>query len=168
MPVRVSCFLIPSVESLHALGGDGGDALVQGPCTLAYEVAHQQENILRPVVQWGHGNGKKHSAGSKDRCRNWPASTMCPRSRLNRRHPAHIHVDWALPIGFGRYEYLPESSETMIYVVMSRLVLCHLAHPAPYSIATRIPGGSEALHGLSKTLLRRIQRVRRGIYYTLV
>jgi hypothetical protein len=31
-------------------------------------------------------------------------------------------------------EYLPESSETMIYLAMSRLMLCHPARQAPYGV----------------------------------
>jgi hypothetical protein len=32
------------------------------------------------------------------------------------------------------YEYLPESSETMIYLAMSRLMLRRLARQAPYGV----------------------------------
>ena len=78
--------------------------------------------------------------------RNWPASTMCPRSRFvaaTRRASTWIGRYYRLVGG-----YLPESGETMIYVVMSRLVLCHLAHPAPYSIANP---RCQGLRGLART-----------------
>ena len=32
------------------------------------------------------------------------------------------------------YEYLPESSETMMYLAMSRLMLCRLTREAPYGV----------------------------------
>jgi hypothetical protein len=60
-----------------------------------------------------------------------PALTVLPRRWLVERTIAWIGRYRRLS---KAYEYLPENSETMIYVAMSRWMLRRLARQAPYGV----------------------------------
>jgi putative transposase len=60
-----------------------------------------------------------------------PAFTVLPRRWVVERTIAWIGRYRRLS---KEYEYLPESSETMIYLAMSRLMLRRLAQQAPYGV----------------------------------
>ena len=60
-----------------------------------------------------------------------PAFTVLPRRWVVERTIAWIGRDRRLS---RAYEYLPEHSETMIDVAMSRLMLCRLARQAPFGV----------------------------------
>jgi transposase len=59
------------------------------------------------------------------------------------------------------YENLPESSETLIYLAMSRLVLRRLARQSLYGGRSRSGKGSEGLQGFSKQPLQRFSLARK-------
>src|ERR687893_1332425 len=71
-----------------------------------------------------------------------PAFTVLPRRWVVERTFAWIGRYRRLS---KEYEYLPESSETMVYLAMSRLMLRRLARQAPYGIPSRQRQGLKGL-----------------------
>jgi putative transposase len=74
-----------------------------------------------------------------------PAFTVLPRRGVVERTIAWIGRYRRLS---NEYEYLPENSEAMIYLTMSRLMLRRLARQAPYGVPSPQRQG---LRGLART-----------------